>query len=417
MASEGGVRRRRSTPASSATPCGRSLQFVDDPVAARRRAGQQDRAPAVTAEAAAAYLRWADHPLLGPGAPFELVERDGTRRADDGVRHPAALDPRAAGGGVRLRRPRRRSSSPTARSRSTSCAGGCRPSPPRCAIEHGVGPGAHVGLVAANSPEWILTYLAVTSLGGVVVAFNGWWTGAEIAYGVELTDPQLLVVDRRRAERMAGLPRRPCRRSSSTTSSPALEQYAPDASTPRGRHRPRRPGRRCCSRAAPPAGRRGRSSRTAGMLMLVTSTAFTATRTVAERPQTASATSRPPSCSCPCSTCRACRRCTTRSASASARSGRSGRFDEEQVLRVHRAPPGDGLVADGDPDLADPRARGVRPVRARQPVVRRRRGLDVGARADPPRAQPAAACRGGDDLRVRPDRDRRGWAPSTPAPP
>ena len=34
-------------------------------------------------------------------------------------------------------------------------------------------------ILAANGPEWILTFWAVTSLGGVVVAMNGWWAGDE----------------------------------------------------------------------------------------------------------------------------------------------------------------------------------------------------------------------------------------------
>ncbi|HPG28640.1 MAG TPA: AMP-binding protein, partial [Myxococcota bacterium] len=57
---------------------------------------------------------------------------------------------------------------------------------------HGVGPGSRVAILAANAPEWVLTAWATLSLGGVVVAMNGWWQGDEIRYGLGLTEPDLL---------------------------------------------------------------------------------------------------------------------------------------------------------------------------------------------------------------------------------
>lgn len=65
--------------------------------------------------------------------------------------------------------------------------------------------GDRVAIVAANCPEWIISFWAVTSLGAVVSALNGWWTGGEIRYGVELTDCKLLVGDRKRLSRIADL--------------------------------------------------------------------------------------------------------------------------------------------------------------------------------------------------------------------
>jgi len=67
---------------------------------------------------------------------------------------------------------------------------------------HGVGPGSRVAILAENRPEWVLTAWATISLGGVVVAMNGWWQGDEIRYGLELGDPELLVVDRKRLARL-----------------------------------------------------------------------------------------------------------------------------------------------------------------------------------------------------------------------
>ena len=69
----------------------------------------------------------------------------------------------------------------------------------------GVGKGDRVAILAANSPDWVLTFFATVSLGGVVAALNGWWTADEITHGVELADPVLLVGDERRLERIAHL--------------------------------------------------------------------------------------------------------------------------------------------------------------------------------------------------------------------
>ncbi len=62
--------------------------------------------------------------------------------------------------------------------------------------------GDHVAILAANAPEWILSYWATVSLGAVVISMNGWWAGDEIRYGLELSKPKLLLVDRRRRERL-----------------------------------------------------------------------------------------------------------------------------------------------------------------------------------------------------------------------
>ncbi|MBJ21229.1 MAG: acyl--CoA ligase [bacterium] len=63
--------------------------------------------------------------------------------------------------------------------------------------------GDHVAILAANAPEWILSYWATISLGAVVISMNGWWAGDEIRYGLDLSQPKLLLADRRRIERLA----------------------------------------------------------------------------------------------------------------------------------------------------------------------------------------------------------------------
>jgi acyl-CoA synthetase (AMP-forming)/AMP-acid ligase II len=71
---------------------------------------------------------------------------------------------------------------------------------------HGVGKGSRVALLGANSPEWVLAAWATLTLGGTVVAMNGWWQGDEIRYGLELGEPDLLIADRKRLERLEGDP-------------------------------------------------------------------------------------------------------------------------------------------------------------------------------------------------------------------
>jgi acyl-CoA synthetase (AMP-forming)/AMP-acid ligase II len=68
---------------------------------------------------------------------------------------------------------------------------------------YGVQKGDHVAVLAANAPEWILTYWATVSLGAVVISMNGWWAPDEIRYGLDLAKPKLLLADRRRMERLA----------------------------------------------------------------------------------------------------------------------------------------------------------------------------------------------------------------------
>lgn len=69
---------------------------------------------------------------------------------------------------------------------------------------YGVGRGDRVAILGANSPEWIIAFWAAIALGGVGVGLNGWSTGAEIRYFVEDCEPSVLVVDRKRLERLDG---------------------------------------------------------------------------------------------------------------------------------------------------------------------------------------------------------------------
>src|SRR5262245_11499076 len=96
---------------------------------------------------------------------------------------------------------------------------------------HGVRRGDRVAILAENHPEWIITFWATVSLGAIVSALNGWWTPEEIRHALELTRPRVIVADRKRALRLAGLdPGAPVVRIEDDAA--GLLAYAPDALLP-----------------------------------------------------------------------------------------------------------------------------------------------------------------------------------------
>ena len=71
------------------------------------------------------------------------------------------------------------------------------------ADEYGLGHGDRLAIAAANSCAYALVEWAAVSLGVVVAGLNGWWTAAELAYGVELSDPAVVMGDGPRLARLA----------------------------------------------------------------------------------------------------------------------------------------------------------------------------------------------------------------------
>ena len=71
--------------------------------------------------------------------------------------------------------------------------------------DRGIGRGDRVAVCAPNRLEWLLTFWAATSMGAVVVAMNGWWTGTEMLNALELTEPALLIGDQTRVERLTSM--------------------------------------------------------------------------------------------------------------------------------------------------------------------------------------------------------------------
>lgn len=72
------------------------------------------------------------------------------------------------------------------------------------AERYGVRKGDRVAILAANCPEWIVAFWATMSLGGAIVAMNGWWAADEILYALGDSRPTLLIADRKRLDRVRG---------------------------------------------------------------------------------------------------------------------------------------------------------------------------------------------------------------------
>ncbi len=68
----------------------------------------------------------------------------------------------------------------------------------------GITKGDRVAIGMRNYPEWVIAFLAVTSIGAISVSLNGWWTGEELEYGLREVDARLVLLDRQRWERLAG---------------------------------------------------------------------------------------------------------------------------------------------------------------------------------------------------------------------
>jgi len=67
----------------------------------------------------------------------------------------------------------------------------------------GTRPGDRVLLLAANSPEWVISFWAGLCCGAVVAPGNGWWSEPEVDHAVRLVDPRLVIGDPRRLARVA----------------------------------------------------------------------------------------------------------------------------------------------------------------------------------------------------------------------
>ena len=69
---------------------------------------------------------------------------------------------------------------------------------------HGVQKGDRIGIAGRNSVNWILAYMGVLMAGGCATLLNGWWSGEELADGIELAGCTMVLADAPRAARLDG---------------------------------------------------------------------------------------------------------------------------------------------------------------------------------------------------------------------
>tara|TARA_B100000767_G_scaffold165625_1_gene155157 strand:+ start:946 stop:2634 length:1689 start_codon:yes stop_codon:yes gene_type:complete len=69
--------------------------------------------------------------------------------------------------------------------------------------DYGIAPGDRVAISMRNFPEWILAFMATTSIGGIAVAMNALWLPEEMAYGLTDSGAKVLFADEERLARFA----------------------------------------------------------------------------------------------------------------------------------------------------------------------------------------------------------------------
>jgi len=63
---------------------------------------------------------------------------------------------------------------------------------------YGVKKGDRVAILSRNNPQWLMAFIAITSIGAVAVPMNSWWTTEELEYGFEDSGCKLVIADRPR---------------------------------------------------------------------------------------------------------------------------------------------------------------------------------------------------------------------------
>ena len=66
--------------------------------------------------------------------------------------------------------------------------------------EYGVTKGDRVAVCATNSPEWVMTFWAASSLGAITVGVNALGAAPELEHAIAMTEPAVIVADARRRE-------------------------------------------------------------------------------------------------------------------------------------------------------------------------------------------------------------------------
>ena len=69
-------------------------------------------------------------------------------------------------------------------------------------VARGIVKGDRVAIAMRNCPAWIVAYMAALKAGAIATLINGWWQPDELAHGLRLTEPRLVIADPPRAERI-----------------------------------------------------------------------------------------------------------------------------------------------------------------------------------------------------------------------
>ena len=70
--------------------------------------------------------------------------------------------------------------------------------------QYEINKGDSVAFSMRNYPEWIYSYIAVTSIGAIAVPLNSWWQGEELEYGINHSESKVFIADDERLERLEG---------------------------------------------------------------------------------------------------------------------------------------------------------------------------------------------------------------------
>ena len=71
--------------------------------------------------------------------------------------------------------------------------------------DYGIERGDRVAISMRNYPEWILSFMAVTAIGGIAVAMNALWRPDEMAFGLSDSGAKVLIADQERLDRFAAI--------------------------------------------------------------------------------------------------------------------------------------------------------------------------------------------------------------------
>jgi long-chain acyl-CoA synthetase len=66
--------------------------------------------------------------------------------------------------------------------------------------EYGIKKGDRVAVAMRNFPEWIMSFAAILSVGGINVSFNAWWTEDEMQFALEDSGAKVLIGDQQRID-------------------------------------------------------------------------------------------------------------------------------------------------------------------------------------------------------------------------